>query len=85
MTAVAELEGRVTILDGEFNVATHLGDNPDKSHWANNGVAPEHWKNGVFTAPHAVCFDSVGNLYVMDWNANGRISKLKRLSEEHKH
>ena len=80
--AVAELEGRVTILDGDFKVVTHLGDNPDRGQWANNGVKPEAWIHGIFTAPHGCCFDREGNLYVMDWNASGRISKLKRLTAE---
>ncbi len=80
-TAVAELEGRVTILDGEFKVAAHLGDNPDRAQWANNGVPPAQWAEGVFTAPHGVCFDPSGDLYVMDWNSTGRISKLRRLDD----
>ena len=78
LTVVAELEARVTILDKDFQVVTHLGDNPDRSQWARNPVAPETWQDGVFTAPHGVCFDQSGNLYVMDWNRSGRISKLIR-------
>ncbi len=80
-TAVAELEGRVTVLDGAFEPVAHPGDNPDRSQWAQNGVPPEKWSEGVFTAPHAVCFDRHGNLYVMDWNATGRISRLNLVGE----
>jgi DNA-binding beta-propeller fold protein YncE len=80
-TAVAELEGRVTILDKDGDVIARLGDNPVESQWANNGVPSADWVPGVFTAPHAVCFDEAGNLYVMDWNATGRISKLRRVGE----
>ncbi len=79
--AVAELEGRVTILDGDNEVVTHLGDNPERGQWANNGVPVEAWTPGVFTAPHAVCFDDAGNLYVMDWNRSGRMSRLVRTPE----
>ena len=32
-----------------------------------------------FVAPHSAHWDAEGNLYVMDWNALGRISKLKRV------
>jgi hypothetical protein len=78
LTVVAELEARVTILDKNFEVLTHLGDNPDKTQWAKNPVAPALWQDGVFTAPHGVCFDASGHLYVMDWNRSGRISKLIR-------
>jgi hypothetical protein len=78
LIAVAELEGRVTLLDGDYTVLGHLGDNPDQSHWANNGVPKEAWKPGVTTAPHGVCFDHAGNLYVQDWNAHGRVHKFVR-------
>ncbi len=78
--AVAELEGRVTILDDAFEVVGHQGDNPDEAQWAKNGVPASDWEDGVFTAPHGVCFDADGNLYVMDWNSTGRISKLARVS-----
>ena len=76
--AVAELEGRVTLLDGEWNVLGHLGDNPDTSQWARNGVPAGDWTEGIFTAPHGCCFDEGGNLYVMDWNAVGRMTKMRR-------
>ncbi len=78
LTVVAELEARVTILDKDFQVLTHLGDNPDRSQWARNPIGRELWQEGVFTAPHGVSFDRSGNLYVMDWNRTGRISKLVR-------
>lgn len=79
LTVVAELEARVTILDRDFEVLTHLGDNPDRTQWASNPVGPDQWQDGVFIAPHGVAFDGSGNLYVMDWNRSGRISKLVHL------
>ncbi len=74
--AVAELEGRVTLLDGDMKVIGHLGDNPDRSQWANNPVPQDQWIEGIFTAPHGVCFDAQGNLYVMDWNSAGRMTRM---------
>lgn len=74
--AVAELEARVTILDKDGVPVAFLGDNPDKKQWANFGVAPANIKDGIFTAPHGLCFDKDGNLYVQDWNATGRVTKL---------
>ncbi len=76
--AVAELAGRVTILDESNHPVAFLGDNPDKSQWAKNPVPASDWKEGVFTAPHGCCYDRYGNLYVMDWNRSGRISRLDR-------
>lgn len=76
--AIAELIGRVTILDAEDKVVTRLGDTAPKELRARNGVAPKDWQPGRFFAPHAVCADAAGDLYVMDWNATGRITKLIR-------
>ena len=75
--AVAELEARVTILDGQNKQVAHLGDNPKKEHWANFNVPSAEWQVGIFTAPHGVSFDRQGNVYVMDWNSSGRVSKFK--------
>lgn len=80
--AVAELEGRVTILDKNNHPIAFLGDNPVKAQWANNPVPPTDWRDGIFTAPHGVCYDAAGNLYVMDWNKSGRISRLNRVYPE---
>ncbi len=79
--AVPDLAGRVTILDRKNELVVHLGDNPDESQRANNGVAREQWKDGVFIAPHSAHWDSAGDLYVMDWNYLGRINKLARVRE----
>ena len=78
VAAIAELEGRVTILDGDYRVRGHLGDNPDTSQWSNNGVPPADWKTGVTTAPHGLGFDDAGNIYVQDWNAHGRVHRFTR-------
>jgi len=75
---VADLAGRVTILNYKHRVETQLGDQPDPGKRANNGVAREHWKDGEFLAPHSSGFDAHGNLYVIDWLALGRVTKLVR-------
>ncbi|MCA9322479.1 MAG: hypothetical protein KDB53_17180 [Planctomycetes bacterium] len=77
--AVADLAGRVTILDEKLDLVTHLGDQPDVALRARNGVPRDRWKNGEFLAPHSVAADRDGHLYVMDWNALGRVTKLVRL------
>ena len=82
--AVAELEGRVTILDKDNKEVAHLGDNPDLKQRANYNVPPDRWKPGIFTAPHGVTFDHEGNVYVMDWNSSGRVSKFKPIEADKK-
>jgi DNA-binding beta-propeller fold protein YncE len=76
--AVAELESRVVILDKAGKPIAFLGDNPDKSQWANFDVAPKDQHLGIFTAPHGLSFDKAGNLYVQDWNKTGRVTKLMK-------
>jgi sugar lactone lactonase YvrE len=76
---VADLCGRVTVFDQDWKVIAHLGDNPDQTQWANNGVPKAKWQAGVFISPHGAAWDAAGNLYVMDWLAAGRVSKLRRI------
>ena len=76
---VPDLAGRVTVFDGSHRVVAQLGDNPDESLRAVNGVPPEQWQDGLFLAPHSAAWDNQGNLFVMDWNHWGRVNKLLRL------
>lgn len=78
VAAVAELEGRVVVVDKQGKVVATLGDNPDKNQWAKFKLEPQHWQDGIFIAPHGVSFDAHGNLFVQDWNFAGRFTKLKK-------
>jgi DNA-binding beta-propeller fold protein YncE len=75
---IADLAGRVTILDRHNKLITHLGDNPNEKQRGNNPVPPEQWVDGIFISPHCVRWDADGNLYVVEWLSSGRINKLKR-------
>jgi len=74
--AVAELAGRVTILDKTGTPVAFLGDNPIEEQRAGFKTEIRDIPAGVFTAPHGLSYDKSGNLYVQDWNATGRINKL---------
>ena len=76
---IGDLGGRVTILDKENKLITHLGDQVDAKKRATNKLPREQWLDGIFVSPHGVCWDKQGNLYVEEWMAVGRIVKLKRL------
>lgn len=80
VAVVADLAGRVTLLNDKLELITHLGDNPDTSQHANFGVAPDSWRDGAFLAPHCARIDSAGNILVMDWNIAGRVTRLVPLS-----
>ena len=76
---VPDLAGRASIFDKEMKLVTHLGDNSDPKLRAEFNVPKDKWKDGEFTAPHGGTWDHDGNLYVMDWNSLGRVTKLQRL------
>ncbi|MFI4861252.1 MAG: discoidin domain-containing protein [Phycisphaerales bacterium JB063] len=79
--AVAELAGRVVILDANDQPVSVLGDNPVDSRRANFGVEPIDWEEAVFNAPHGLSFDREGNLLVMEWNRWGRVTYLTHVDE----
>ncbi len=76
---VADLAGRVTVLGRDNQLIAQIGDQPDPAKRANNGVPRAQWAQGEFLAPHAAAWDHDGNLYVMDWLALGRVTRLQRL------
>lgn len=80
LCAVAELEGRVTIINKEGHLVSFLGDNPNRKQWARFNVKPAEWKPQYFIAPHGVSFDEKGNLWIQDWNVIGRLNFLKRIN-----
>lgn len=77
---VADLSGKVTILDKENKVVAHLGDNPDPKMRATNKITPDQWTNGIFISPHCPRWNQSGDLFVHEWLLSGRLTKLKRVS-----
>ncbi len=75
---IPDLLARVTVLDKNDQVVAQLGDNPQApktSGWPN--IQPQ-LKTGMFNSPHALCVDSHGDVYVVEWISSGRITKLVR-------
>jgi hypothetical protein len=81
VVVVADLAGRVTLLDGKNELLVHLGDQPDPAKRAQFGVPREQWRAGEYFSPHCARMDSRGDIYVMDWNATGRVTKLVRVRD----
>lgn len=75
--AVAELEGRVTVVGKNGEVLAFLGDQPNRSLWAKKPIPEDQLFDGLFTSPHGVSWDLEGNIIVQDWNVTGRVTKLK--------
>jgi hypothetical protein len=76
--AVAEIEGRVSLIDKNGVTVKTLGENNIPEQTATNKVPPEEWRTGVLTAPHGLDFDHEGNLYVTEFNQFGRVLKWNR-------
>jgi hypothetical protein len=69
---VPDLGGLVAILDKDDNCVARLGDG--------KGVKKDEFQNGQkdkFAAPHAMCVDSKGSLYVLEWVPYGRVRKFR--------
>lgn len=79
---VPELDSRLTLLDKDNRVITHLADDPAwQTKVAENHLRlkPDSWERGRFIHPHDACFDGDGNIYVTDWVVTGRVTKLLRI------
>ncbi|MBI4658198.1 MAG: 6-bladed beta-propeller [Verrucomicrobia bacterium] len=74
-----ELQGRVTVLDKNGQIAAQLGDNPDEKQRANFGLPPEQWKDGICNSPHGASIDKDGNLIVSEWSKFGHLHKFIRV------
>ena len=80
---VPELMARVTILDFHNNVVARLGDDAawrEKVSKKEIRKHPDQWPEGKFIHPHDACFDAQGNIFVAEWVATGRITKLRKVS-----
>ena len=80
---VPDLRSRVTLLDGQNKVIAHLGDDAQwREDVMSKGVRahPDQWPAGKFIHPHDACFDAEGNIFIAEWVATGRVTKLRRLS-----
>ena len=84
---VPDLSARVTLLDADDKVITHLGEDPawrEQVTKERNAMRKqekgEAWVSGKFLHPHDACFDAAGNIFVAEWVQTGRITKLRKVS-----
>ncbi|HWA98297.1 MAG TPA: hypothetical protein VG713_07385 [Pirellulales bacterium] len=76
--AVAEIEGRLSLLDKDGNTVKTLGENTVPNQTATNKVPPTDWRPGILTAPHGVAFDRNGDIFVTEFNMFGRVLRYDR-------
>lgn len=78
LMAVAEISGRVVVLDKSHQIVSVLSENLEQTEINTNQTPPEKWKAGIVTSPHGICFDADGNVLVSEWNRWGRILRFNR-------
>lgn len=77
---VPGLHGVVSILDSDNKVIARLGDNPGVNKQPKYPNLPHEQRvAGKFISPHGACWDHNGDLYVVEWVADGRVTKLRRV------
>lgn len=84
---VPDLAARVTLLGKDDKVITHLGEDAawraevtKDGNKLRGSKTQEGWVSGRFLHPHDACFDPAGNIYVAEWVATGRVTKLRKVS-----
>jgi hypothetical protein len=80
---VPDLVGRVTLLDAKNEVIAHLGDDSERVAADDKRTIrgdKSKWQPGKFVHPHDACFDAEGNIYVAEWVARGRVTKLTKVA-----
>lgn len=80
--AVPDLRGRLSILDKQNVIVGVLGYNADTKRGNQYRIPQSQWIDGVFNGTHGSTWDADGNLYVLDWNVDGRIRKLVRVKRQ---
>jgi len=83
---VPDLSARVTLLDKDNKVITHLGEDPAwRKEVTKDGMklrsdpTGKNWVAGKFLHPHDACFDPKGNIFVAEWVNTGRITRLRKV------
>jgi hypothetical protein len=73
LVCIAEIEGRISVLDKEGKTVAMFGINDTKGQTNTNHVKPELWKDNVVTSPHGITFDAKGNIMECEWSDYGRV------------
>lgn len=81
LMAVPELKACVTLLDQDNKPVVQLGRAVERLDEVKKlREMPDQWKDGEFVHPHDACFTPAGDIFVAEWVATGRVTKLERVS-----
>lgn len=71
--AIAEISGRVTLLDKAGKAVVHFGTNSDTTQINHNKTEPAKWKPGLVNSPHGITFNEKGDIFVSEYSQFGRV------------
>ncbi len=78
---VPELKSCVTILNEKNEVVARLGRAVERLDEIKDlRGQPDKWLDGQFVHPHDACFTPTGDIFVAEWVATGRVTKLEKVS-----
>jgi hypothetical protein len=78
---VPDLFARVTLMDKDNKIITHLGDDSEANKYMETRkLTRDHFTPGKFVCPHGACWDHKGNIYVVEWVEVGRVTKLTKVA-----
>ncbi|MFN9720016.1 MAG: hypothetical protein ACK58L_15060 [Planctomycetota bacterium] len=78
---VPELKSCVTILNEQNEVVARLGRAVERLDEIKDlRGQPDKWLDGQFVHPHDACFTPNGDIFVAEWVATGRVTKLQKIS-----
>ncbi|MEY2726936.1 MAG: hypothetical protein RLZZ458_2803 [Planctomycetota bacterium] len=77
---VPELKSCVTLLNEKNEVVARLGRAVERLDEVKDlRGKPDQWKDGQFVHPHDACFAPNGDIYVAEWVATGRVTRLQKV------
>lgn len=83
LLVIPELHARLTLLNEKNEVVARLGEDIERVVKAKDGGSirgdSKRWQPGKFVHPHDACFGHDGSIFVAEWVATGRVTKLKKV------
>lgn len=80
LLVVPELKACVTLLGPDNKPVAKLGDGVARLGEVENlRGQPDKWVDGQFVHPHDACFTPAGDIFVAEWVATGRVTKLEKV------
>jgi hypothetical protein len=79
MMVIPDLWSRVTLMDRNDQVITHLGWDQSDDWKTRRKQSRDNFVPGKFICPHGACFDHAGNIFVVEWVEVGRVTKLRKV------